>query len=64
MPELKTPYTIILEYANLKITIEAKTYESTLEAYLIGNSVIEEAQKLGFIKPKLTTTELIVKNKR
>jgi len=60
MPESRE-YIIVLEYSNLKVTIRAKSYDATLGAYLLGCSVIEDAQELGFLKPKLTTTALIPK---
>lgn len=57
------PYNVTIEYKHLKITIEATSPDTIIDAYLIGSGVIEGASKLGQVKPKLTTTAWLRKKK-
>jgi len=57
----QAPFTITLEYNNIKVTIVATNFKQILDAYMIGSAVIKEAQELGCGKPTLTTNLLSLK---
>jgi len=48
---MKPQHIIKLEYADLKVTIESFSKGSTLDAFLLGSTIIEKTQELGYVKP-------------